>query len=339
MKKQSTLNLTIYLTITQLLLSFVITNNVSIYLFPKAGFLVPLVTGFITILFILILPKIPLRNKKHNFFIKSTYSLYYIVFSIIILMFSTYIINYYFYPKTSFFLLTLLFSLVIMLLSTYSTKHLYDVSLTIFILIIFINFILIFNTSFIDLDLLFNIDLKLNYKNFMPLILLLGITLEPINNYLLDIHEDNVLVKRSIIISTLIASIISSIIIFINYLYYSDIYLMNTLFPSFSFIFSLLGPEFIDHFTIVILFNTIIYSILKISMNISIVGSSFKHSSLRNFILVFIIFFLSNLIYKYSYLGFFKLEYVMLTLLILILPIYFFIILNKKEKKDAITSS
>lgn len=339
MKKRSTLNLTIYLTISQLLLHYVIINNVSIYLFPNAAFLVPLIVGLITILFVLLLPKAPIRFKKFNSLIKITYSLYYIVFSIIILVFSTYIVNYYFYPKTSFFILTLLFSLVIMLLSSYSTKQLYDVSLTVFLFIFLINFILLFNTSFIDFDLVYNIDLKNKLTDYIPIIILLSFSLEPINNYLLNIHEENVKVKHSIIISTLITSIVSSIVIFINYLYYSDTYLKNTLFPSFSFIYSLLGPEFIDHFTIVILFNTLAYCILKVSMNISIVNSFFNKNSFIKYLSVILIFVLTNLIYKYSHLEFLKFEYALFVLLVLIITIYFFILMNKKEKKDAFTST
>lgn len=339
MKKQSTLNLTIYLTISQLLLHYVIINNVSIYLFPNAAFLVPLIVGLITILFVLLLPKAPIRFKKFNSLIKITYSLYYILFSIIILAFSTYIINYYFYPKTNFFLLTLLFSLVIMLLSSYPTKHLFDVSLTIYLVIFLLNFILLFNTSFIDLDLIYNIDLKVQFSNYIPIILLLSISLEPINNYLLNIHEENIKIKRSIIISTIITSIVSSILIFINYLYYSDIYLKNILFPSFSFIYSLLGPEFIDHFTIIILFNTLAYSILKISFNISSISSLFNKTSFIKYFQIILIFILTNLIYKYSHLELLKLEYALFVLLILILTIYFFILINKKEKKDAFTST
>lgn len=335
MKKQSTLNLTIYLTISQLLLSFVITNNISINLYPKVAFFVPFFIGIVTIVFSLFLPKKILVNKCITTFVKVISSLYYILLNTIIMMYSIYILIYYFYPKTSFFLFTSLLCLIVILLSSYNLKHLYDVSLTIYIIAFLFNLILLLNTSFIDLDLIYNIDLNLkHYINIAPLILL-SFSFEPIGHYIINIHENTTLIKRSIIISTLITSVISTIIIFINYLYYSDSYLVNTLFPSFSFIFSLLGPEFIDHFTIIILFNTLTYCLLKVSFNTSIIGSFSKKPVFTKILTTLIIFILSNLIYKYSNLDILKFEYLGLILLIFIIILYFFILLNKKEKNNA----
>lgn len=333
MKKQNNLNFIIYSILSSTFLNFILLNNLSISYFPKIAFLIPLICGAISIIFILFLPKQNNHIKRPNIFIKIISSLYYVIFSIIIIMLCSKIINFYFFQKTSFFLITLLISLIIILITSYSKKHIYDISLTLFLFVFLINVIMIFNTSFIDTDLIYNIKLNATFNNnYLLLIPIIYITLDPIQMYLSQDLYENVNIRNSLIVSTIISSIVSSFLIFINYLYYSDTYLYKQMFPSFAFINSLLGPEFLDYFTILILIITFTYTLLKVSFNISVINSYFKKTNLASFLIVMFIFVNTNILFKYPYIEY---RYLGSLLTVLVFIIYIWIIINKEAKNNA----
>lgn len=336
-QKQPKLNFTIYLIISQIFLNFILLNNLSISYFPKWAFIVPIILSLFTIFFSMFLP---IRNVSPSTFIKVLSSLYYIVFNILILLTCAYILNFYFYQKTSFFLLTFLLSLIILLLTEFSSKHIYDISLTLFIFTISLNLIMILNTSYGNIDLLLNIDFSnLINRNIVFMLLLLFITLDPINFYFTNIIDNNVNLKKSIIISSIISTIVSCFTIFINYLYYSYSYLKETMFPAFSFISSFLGPEFLDYFTIIILINTLVFSLLKVALNFSFIKQYYNKFKFSNVFFVSITFIIINVIFKYSYLNILKFEYFGFILTVIITIIYLNLVFKKEVKKDATTET
>lgn len=337
--KNDNLNFTLYLTISSIFFNFIFLNNISITYFKNIAFLIPLVLGAISILFIIILPKQPINNKYLSKFIKLTVSLYYIVFNAIIILTCVYILTYYFYQKTSFLLMSLLISLVIILLTEFSSKHLYDISLTLYLFIIIFNGILIFNTSFFNIDLIHNINFTHFFNNDLLILLsMLFILFDPITHYISNIPNENINLKSNIIISIAISTLISSLTIFINYLYYSSSYLSQSLFPALSFISSLFGPEFLDYFTILILINTLVFTLLKASINITTIKEYFKKVPFLNIILTIFIFIMSNLIFKYKEQTIFKDFYIGFILTFFIFIIYFWLIKNKEVNLDATTN-
>ena len=338
MKKNTNLNLILYLTLSSVFFNFILLNNVSITYFPSIAFLIPLIMGVLSILLFIFLPKQKNEFIKHNTFVKLISFLYYIGLNILLLLLCTYVLNYYFYPKTNFLLLSTLFSLVILLISLYKTKHIYDISFTIFLFIFISNFILLFNTSYGDFDLLFNIRINTLFNNKWFLLLsLLFIQLDPICFYLNNIIEEKSNMRKSIIISTIISSAISCMTILINYLYYSSSYLSEAIFPSFSFISCLLGPEFLDYFTIIILINTLTYCLLKSSLNISLISSNYYSKSIINIITIAFVLFITNLIYQYEFLSFYQFKYLGITLSLILLIIYIWLVISKGGNKSAFT--
>ena len=236
--------------------------------------------------------------------------------------------------------MSLLISLVIILLTEFSSKHLYDVSLTFYLFIIIFNLILLFNTSFFNIDLIHNIRIKpLMNNNFLLILSLLFIVLDPITHYITRVPSKNINIKKSIIISIIISTLTSSIMIFINYLYYSSSYLSQNMFPAFSFISSLLGPEFLDYFTILILINSLAFTLLKVSINITYIKDYFKKIPYLNVIITVFIFVISNLIFKFSHLLIIDDKYIGFILTLLIFIIYFWICKHKEGRVDATTDT
>lgn len=326
MKKQPTINLIIYLTLSTFFLYFSYINNYLIKVFPHSSFIFPLLIGLLIILLTILIP-IKHINVNNTSIIKNVFlSLYYIVFNSILLTNTCNILIYYFYPNISFLLLSILLILIIFLFALFQTKQLFDVSLLIYIIIIMSNFVIIFNTSIPNFNILYNIkntfQLKFDFILFIPLLFML---LEPLC-LMINCSKENVLnIKKTIILSTLISSVLATIFIFLNYLFYNSTYLTQLSFPSFAFLTSFLGPEFLDHFQIIILPSTLAYSLLKISLNVSLVSSNFdkpKVIILVNSILIFII---TNIMYRYTSSKSFIILF--LILLLNFIPLIF----NKKE--------
>ena len=326
MKKQSTINLIIYLTLSTFFLYFSYINNYLIKVFPHSSFIFPLLIGLLIILLTILIP-VKHINVNNTSIIKNVFlSLYYIAFNCILLTNTCNILIYYFYPNISFLLLSILLILIIFLFALFKTKQLFDVSLLIYIIIIISNFIIIFNTSIPNFNILYNIrntfHLKFDFILFIPLLFML---LEPLFLMINSSKENIPNIKKTIILSTLISSILATIFIFLNYLFYNSTYLTQLSFPSFAFLTSFLGPEFLDHFQIIILPSTLAYSLLKISLNISLVSSNFdkpKVIILVNSILIFII---TNIMYRYTSSKSFIILF--LILLLNFIPLIF----NKKE--------
>ena len=326
MKKQPTINLIIYLTLSTFFLYFSYINNYLIKVFPHSSFIFPLLIGLLIILLTILIP-IKHLNVNNTSILKNVFlSLYYIVFNSILLTNTCNILIYYFYPNISFLLLSILLTLIIFLFALFQTKQLFDVSLLIYIIIIMSNFVIIFNTSIPNFNILYNIkntfQLKFDFILFIPLLFML---LEPLC-LMINCSKENVLnIKKTIILSTLISSVLATIFIFLNYLFYNSTYLTQLSFPSFAFLTSFLGPEFLDHFQIIILPSTLAYSLLKISLNVSLVSSNFdkpKVIILVNSILIFII---TNIMYRYTSSKSFIILF--LILLLNFIPLIF----NKKE--------
>lgn len=331
---KNTLNFIIYQVSSISLFSFILLNHVSISLYPSMGFIIPLILGIISIALVYFLPKNSMNIKINNF-LKILIKIYLIFTSSIIISTSCFIICFYFYTNMSYLLCALLILLMTFLLSFFKSKHLYDLTVSLFLILIVVNLLPIFNTSDISIDLLYNIKLSnILPKNILLLLSMLFIFLDPIIFYFNDFTSNYINKRKAIILSIIISSFISSITIFINYLYYSNLYLSKTLFPAFSSLTSFLGPEFIDHFTILILINVVFFALMRVSFNITLLidnkQSSYSIDKLLYSIFIFLfvnfIFIFSSKIYNF---------YLILYLLcfIFIFFLYGSILYQKRSKK------
>lgn len=329
MKKQNNLNFIIYHTLLSTLGLFLVCNNYLIKINPKSSFIWIIVLGLLSIILLLFLPN-KIDNKKHQNIIKHLLSLYYILSSSLYLSLATYIIIYYFFSNMNYFILPLLLLLMILLFSFFKKVILYNVGLLILIITFLLNFVFIFNTSLGDINLIHNIiNSKFSIINFVKLFSMLFLFIDPIAFYYNNIIDNKTNIKKSIIISNTFATIISSFTILINYLFYSYQYLDTINYPAFSSIFLFLGPEFIDHFSIMILINILIFIFLKCSMNINSISSK-KFINIFSCLIIYLVIIIS---FKY-YTNYIELTYHFgLILSILILLIYLFTIFGKKEKE------
>ena len=321
----------IFQTVLSSLSFFLLFNHLCISNFPKISFLIPIALCVLTIMLFAILPdKFNFTNSK---IFKIVITIYLYLSTALYIIISTYIITDYFFTNMPYLQSSIILILIILLFSNFKNKYIYDVSSIIFLILIFINLITIFNTSIFKTDLLYNISFNENITNYSLLYMVsfLYFFLDPIINYF--IHDD-INIKKGIITSNIISSIVSFITIFINYLYFGYQYLEMSLFPGFSALITFIGPEFLDHFTILILINALCWVLLKGAYNISYIGNIFKnnvYSNLLSFILLFAVCYFT---FRYSF-GFSQINFLFgLVLSILIFFIYFFIIIKKEEKHE-----
>ena len=332
MTKNKNIQFIIFQTVLSSLNFFLLFNHLCISNFPKISFLIPIV---ICIFVILLFTQLPNKfNFATNKIFKVCLSIYLYLSTALYIIISTYIITDYFFTNMPYLQSSIILILIILLFSNFRNEYIYDVSSFIFLILIFINFITIFNTSMFRTDLFYNITLDENFDNYSLLYIVsfLYLFLDPIINYY--IHND-INLKKGIITSTVISSIISFLTIFINYLYFGYQYLEMSLFPGFNALITFIGPEFLDHFTIIILINALCWVILKGAYNISYVSNVFKSNVYSNFLSFILLFAICYFTLKYSF-GFTQINFVFgLILSSLIFFIYFFIILRKEKKDEA----
>lgn len=329
MKKQNNLNFIIYHTLLLTLGLFLVCNNYVMRVDSKSSIILLLIPSIISIICLLFLPNKISTSFKKNKFISLTLSLYYIISTSLFISLATYIIIFYFFSNMNFLMLSLLLLLMVFLFSTFNKKAIYNVGLLILIITFLLNFVFLFNTSLGELNLIYNvINSKITLVNSLKSLCLLFIFLDPIVFYYNNIIDNKNNIKRNIIISIICSSLISILSIGINYLFYSHQYLQTLIYPAFSSIFLFLGPEFIDHFSIMILINILVFIYVKCSLNLNSIS---KNSSLNIFsclLIYLLIIFMFNIFNSYTKLTFFF--GIILTILILI--IYMFTIFKNKRK-------
>lgn len=327
MTKNKNIQFIIFQTILSSLSYFLLLNHLIITNFPKIAFLIPLFIGTLTIILFLILPKknIFLNNK----IIKTILSIYLYLSSALYIIICSYIITHYFFTNMPYLQSSIILILIILLFSSFKNKYVYDVSSFAFLILIFVNLIVIFNTSFFKTDLIYNISLSFNFSNYSLLYIIsfLYLFLDPIITYFI---QNDISIKKNIIISTIISSLFSSITIFINYLYFGYQYLKLSLFPGFNALITFIGPEFIDHFTILILIDVLCWCVLKCAYNISYIESIFPkkvYSSGLSFIILYPICYFT---FKYSQ-GFREINFIFGLILTFIIFIIYLYILRKRQ--------
>lgn len=338
MKNQKTINFIIYQSLTYIFSFYYILNNYLIKYFPKYSFMIPVMLCIILLPFLILLPKYNLSRFKNSFLLKFIKSTYYLLSNIVYITIGVYTITHYFYGNIGFNLLTVLFVLIILLISLFKNKQIYNITTTIFIIVFALNFLILLNTSFGDLKLLYDLDFKNIFnKDVVYIIGILFLFLDPIIFYFNNSIESNINIKKSIIISLLISSSLTSLIIFVNYLFYSHAYLQTLIFPAFSSLSVYLGPEFIDHFTILILINVFVFIILKCSFNVTLIVSDIHNSNLTNIIACLIMLITSFVMFKIFNNYYQIIFYIGIISTLLLIILFIFIILNKEVRTNAST--
>ena len=165
MKKQFNINFILYQTISTILFSFLVCNNYFIHINSKIAFFYPIILSIGSIILFLILPSKTTFTYKEKSIINICLSLYYVISSSLIICLSSYIIIFYFFGNMSYLLLALLLSLMCLLFSLFDIKVIYNVSILIFAICIILSSILLFNTSFFNIELLHNIQLNSLFKS------------------------------------------------------------------------------------------------------------------------------------------------------------------------------
>ncbi len=278
--KNNNISLSLYTCLSYYFYSFLILNNLSFKINENVAFLLPIILCIFSLILFSLLPKYSLKEPINKFiiFILNLYSL---LSSVLLIWFSSKLLSYYFYNNNSFILIVLLLLFICFLISTFKQIIIFDIATTVFIIVFILNFVVLLNTSTPSFNLIHNINFNLITNNRTFLILsMLFILLDPITFYLNNL-SNNANIRKCISISSIISMIFSSIFIFINYLYYSKEYLNLNIYPFFTALNSFLGPEFIDHFTIIILINTVTFTLLKISFNLNL-SSFFTNENIFN---------------------------------------------------------
>ena len=331
--KNNNINMSLYISLSNYFYSFLILNNLSIKINESVAFLLPLILCAVSLILFSLLPKHAFK-KENNKFIKIILTVYALLSSVLLISFSSKLLSYYFYNNNSFILITLLLLFICLLISTFKQIMIFDISTTVFIIVFIINLIVLLNTSTPSFNLLYNINIYdiANNKTFLVLCMLF-ILLEPIIFYLNDL-SNNANIKMCTCASTIISMVISSILIFVNYLYYSKEYLSLNIYPFFTAINSFLGPEFIDHFTIIILINTVSFTLLKISYYLSL-ASSFTNSNKFSKVFFTLTIFLACIFIFNINLSNYLINIILCSILTIILIIIYLYIIRKGAKQYA----
>lgn len=331
MNKAKNIQFIIFQSVLSSLSYFLLLNHLCISNFPRISFVIPIVLGIFTIIFFTLLPK--KNSLLNNNFVKTCLTIYLYLSTTLFIIINSYIITDYFFTNMPFLQTSIILILIILLFSNFKINYVYDVTSFVFLILIIINSIIIFNTSFFKIDLLYNLSFneKINSYSLLYIISFLYLFFDPIINYF--IHEE-ITLKKNLIISTIISSIFSFITIFINYLYFAHQYLEFSLFPGFNALLTFIGPEFLDHFSILILIDALCFVILKGSYNISIIRNLFKDNVYSNILSFVILFSICYIIFNYT-IGFSELNLIVgIVLTVLIFLIYFFIILRKEKENE-----
>lgn len=284
--------------------SFLICGGISLFLanvviktFPTISFLIFIILIPITSLFVLLIPKFNCSIKTIiNNKLLRTLSLLYTVLSgsFFIISYINVVSDYYFH-ETSKFIVLLLIIATCLFLSSYRLLNIFKIGFVIsFIIIIF--FLLIFtNTTKYDLLLLrYN---SINFSNWYKFIYFIFIYLDSLLLLLfLPIRHFS---KSKIISSIIITSVISSLMIFENYLFFVPSYFVNAKHPYLIKFFAYNNNRFFEHYDIFYLILITIYIVFSFSIKCEMSRILFKgkNNSFKNFlfpIFVIISFFITR---------------------------------------------
>lgn len=270
MKNGTTFKYTIYNTLLLIFSSVFISNHILITKYPKISFLIPFFILIIVLFFYFFLPK--MSNSKYfnkivnQPIIKTILMIYLYGSTMTFLVASISTVTTIFYSSMPYVQCGIILLLMILFFSCFSLNQLYDLSLLIFIFCFLFNFIGLKNTTNICFFLPANLSFE--FKKPYLFLSLIYLQLDSIIFYFFNITKDSINIKKSIIISTIISTCISSLLIFNNYLFYTYKYFSSAFFPGFSASLLYLGPEFLEHFDILILISLITWILLKGSTNL-----------------------------------------------------------------------
>ena len=259
------LKIIIISTINIIMLNNIIGSNYLMDTFNNNSFLFPLIIGVLSILLILLVPK--LSKKTYSSILKSTFirfiiSLFLFLFIITLLLFSFYIISERFFYLTPTYLI-IAFTMFFIFLSLKSFyKTISNILLFSSIIIILISSFHLFNFYPYDFNLI-KLDtsfISTSYKSLFMIVYTIEIII-----FLFIPSSFSKVAKKDLIISIIVGSIISSLLILENYLFVSSTFYEGINFPSLYRFKLYSGPKYIEHFDN---FLSLIISIFIISKTI-----------------------------------------------------------------------
>ena len=312
-----------------------VSSNALVKLFPQNSYLVPLYLMPILLLLCFFLPKgktsllkIVMKKPVWRYIMIS----YHITYTCILLALGIQLITTYFYLETSYVLLIILIAFVCCHLARLGTTSIFNIFFYTMIALVGMNLLILFNTTPRE----FHLILPLNLGIPKPYLALIPIAmyLDGLYYFFLIDEKKPAMNQKTMIFTTLIVTVISALMILENYLFVDYNILQHIRFPV-QFRYRLYhGNKYIEHFDLILLFNAIVMLIAKVVMHINFNRILLKAKKKEIFFTIYAILIsaITFLIVRYGFLYLNFLIIACLTLSVLILFIYVFVVYYGREK-------
>lgn len=308
-------------------------SNILMKLFPTCGYIILILLLPLNLIIALLLSnrKIIIKDIVNSKLLSILLIIYLLVCGYFTFFSYLNIINDYYYPLTSRIVIFLILALACHFFASFGIKNIIKVGFVISFIAILLYFFNIFSETKYDVSLLRYDKMTLNNYQyiFSPLFIFL-------DGFLLAIFMPSIRLSKSrCFIYILLVTLIVTLFILENYLFYPSSYFSQVNYPYLLKYYTYRNSSFLEHLDINYLICTSIFTIFHYSIQIEIFRIVFKAKRKSKFPIVYsLCIFIAYLFTDTLYYPTTTSAYVMLFLSIILLLFFIILLLKKKVRKN-----